>query len=178
MILKLRQRIGNNQKGVTMVELLMAMAVSAIIAAAAGTTISQVFQLNARTSNHMIAVRQVQNAGYWVSHDAQMAQGVSTNTSGVFLRLNWVEWNGDQNQVTYSLENASAGLKNLRRNYSVNSTSQSDIIVGQYINPASTSCNYNSDNNTLTLTITATVGSGSRAESETRKYEVHPRPGS
>jgi hypothetical protein len=114
-----------------------------------------------------------------VSHDAQMVQSVSTTAGNGFpVVLNWTEWDGSENQVTYSLENASGTLKNLRRSYSVNSTSQSDIIVGQYIDPASTSCNYNSDNNTLTLTITATVGSGSRAESETRKYEVHPRPGS
>jgi prepilin-type N-terminal cleavage/methylation domain-containing protein len=171
--------MGNNQKGVTMVELLMAMAVSGIIAAAAGTTISQVFHLNARTSNHMVAVRQVQNAGYWVSRDAQMAQNVNTTAGNGFpVVLSWTQWDGSEDEVTYSLENASGTLKNLRRTYSVNSTSQSDTIVGQCVDPALTSCNYNSDNNTLTFTITVTVGSGSRSENETRKYEVHPRPGS
>jgi prepilin-type N-terminal cleavage/methylation domain-containing protein len=168
MMLKLHQRIGHNQKGFTMVELLMAMAVSGIIAAAAVTTISQVFHLNARTSNHMIAVRQVQSVGYWVSHDAQMAQIVTP--AGNFdlatddLVLSWTEWNGTQRQVTYRLADG-----DLTRNYSGNS-----VTIGQHIESATGTF----ASNKLTFTITATVGSGSRAESETRKYEVYPRPGS
>ncbi len=174
------QLIGSNQKGFTLVELVMAMAVTAIIASAVTTVIYQVFNMNARSSNHMVAVRQVQNAGYWVSHDAQMAQ--STNVTGAdFLVLKWTDWNNGQNQVTYTLENASGGVKNLRRTYSIDSGSgpvvQTNFLVGQYINPdpALTSCNFTS--NKLTFTVTATVGTGSKAERETRKYEVKPRPG-
>jgi hypothetical protein len=141
--------------------------------------------MNARSSNHMVAIRQVQNAGYWVSHDAQMAQTTNaTATLPDFLILKWTDWNNGLNQVTYTLENASGGLKNLRRIYSIDLGSgpvvQTNFLVGQYISyspsdPTLTSCNFTS--NKLTFTVTATVGSGSKAESETRIYEVKPRPG-
>jgi prepilin-type N-terminal cleavage/methylation domain-containing protein len=174
------QLIGSNQKGLTLVELVMAMAVTAIIASAVTAVIYQVFNMNARSSNHMIAIRQVQNAGYWVSHDAQMAQ--STNVTGPnFLVLKWTDWNNGQNQVTYTLENASGGLKNLRRTYSIDSGSgpvvQTNFLVGQYIDQTNTSCSSNLTSKELIFTVTAKVGSGSKAESETRRYEVKPRPG-
>jgi prepilin-type N-terminal cleavage/methylation domain-containing protein len=173
------QLIGSNQKGFTLVELIMAMAVTAIIASAVTTVIYQVFNMNARSSNHMVAVRQVQNAGYWVSHDAQMAQ--STNVTGAdFLVLKWTDWNNGQNQVTYTLENASGGVKNLRRTYSIDSGSgpvvQTNSLVGQYINPTLTPPPVFASNK-LIFTVTATVGTGSKAVSETRIYEVKPRPG-
>ena len=173
MILKLRQRISNNQKGFTMVELLVAMAVASIIAVAAGTTISQVFNLNTRTSNHMIAVRQVQTAGYWVSHDAQMAQVRTVpGAPGLPFSLIWTDWNGNVDNVTYSIVG-----KALKRRFIVSGSSPSDTtsFVAQSIDSGGTSCTYNLASNTFTFTVTATVGSGSRAESETRKYEVRPR---
>jgi len=67
--------INKNQRGVTLMGIIVAVAITGIIAGAATTTIFQVFSGNTRTSNHMTAVKQVQNAGYWISHDAQMAQG-------------------------------------------------------------------------------------------------------
>lgn len=176
MILKVCQRIGNNQKGFTMVELLMAMAVAGIIAAAIGTTTAQVFNLNTRTSNHMVAVRQVQSAGYWVSRDAQMAQVRTVpGVPGLPFSLVWTDWNGNVNNVTYSIVG-----KALKRRFIVSGSSPSDTtsFVAQSIDSGGTSCNYDLASNTLTFTVTATVGSGSRAESETRKYEVKPRPGS
>jgi type II secretory pathway pseudopilin PulG len=146
----------------------MAMAIVGIIIGSITTAISQVFNLNTRTSNHMIAIRQVQNAGYWVSHDALMAQSVSTNTTGngFPLVLNWTEWNGTVHNTTYSI--VSSQLKR--------SNGGNESIIANYIDQVQTSCNFTS--NKLSFTVTATVGSGSKAESETRKYEVNPRPGS
>jgi len=145
----------------------MAMAIIGIIMGSITTAISQVFNLNTRTSNHMIAIRQVQSAGYWVSNDALMAQSVSANTTGngFPLVLNWTEWDGTVNNITYSIVSGQ-----LKRGNGGN-----ESIIASYINPAQTSCNFTS--NKLVLTVTAKVGSGSKAESETRRYEVKPRPG-
>jgi len=91
-------------------------------------TIFQVFSGNTRTSNHMTAVRQVQNAGYWVSHDAQMAQSVViTGLSGLPLTLTWTEWDGMVNEVTYNTIVDSE----LRR-----SQGASETLVAQYIDLA------------------------------------------
>ncbi len=68
--------LNKSQKGITMLELLMAFAVTGIITGGITATLYQMVIGSARTSNHMTAVKQVQNAGYWVSRDAQAAQGV------------------------------------------------------------------------------------------------------
>ena len=55
--------IHRNQRGFTILELLIAFAITGIVVGAATTAIFQVFSGSARSSNHMIAVRQVQIGG-------------------------------------------------------------------------------------------------------------------
>jgi Tfp pilus assembly protein PilE len=156
------------QRGVTLVDLAMAMAVTAIISTAIVSSIAQVFDSNARNSNHMIAVRQVQNAGYWISHDSQMAQNVSAAGNLVF---SWKDWDGSPRQATYSLVGT-----DLRRVYTVDNVTQANALVGQHISAAAWP--YSISSKRLAFTVTATVGTGSRTSSETRSYEVAPRPAS
>ncbi|MBE9515243.1 MAG: type II secretion system protein, partial [Chloroflexi bacterium] len=56
-----------NQRGFTLIELLIAIAIVGLIAGGITAAISQVLTINTRSSNHMIAVRQVQQAGKEVS---------------------------------------------------------------------------------------------------------------
>jgi len=167
--------IHNNQKGFTMIEVIIAIAVTAIITGGITMTIFQVFDGNTRTSNHMIAVRQVQNAGYWVSHDGQMAQSVepTADSDGFPLTLTWADWDsGDVYQVVYSVVD-----NELQREHYTNLTPDATTIVAQFIDLANcdfTDTNGDSVDDTLILTITATVGT----QSETRTYEVAPRPDS
>ena len=120
--------IHKNQRGFTLIELLVAIAITGLITGGITMTIFQVFSGNTRTSNHMTAVRQVQNAGYWVSHDAQMAQSVViTGLSGLPLTLTWTEWDGMVNEVTYNTIVDSE----LRR-----SQGASETLVAQYIDSA------------------------------------------
>lgn len=168
--------INKNQKGATLVELLIVIAISGIISSAASMTIFQVFNGSARSSNHMTAIKQVQNAGYWVSHDAQMAQSTNaTGATGFPLTLTWTDWSGNEHQAVYSLVNMSGGLKRLERTYSIGGTSQGTISVAQHIDPV-TSCNVTDD--VLIFTVTATVGGGSQQGSETKVYRIIPRPSS
>jgi prepilin-type N-terminal cleavage/methylation domain-containing protein len=170
--------INKNQLGFTLIELMLAVALSGIITGAITTTIIQVVTGTVRTNNHMIAVRQVQSAGYWISHDTVMIQQepvIVNNASSQLesITLTWYEWNSDEvHEVVYSLAD-----NNLRRSYSVNGTTETGIIA-EFINPdpEKTKCEFTGGK--LTFTITATVGAGSQAQSETRVYEVKPRPGS
>jgi len=171
------------ERGFSYVDLLVAVAIMAVISWAAAAATFQVFKGTEHNSNHITAVRQVQNAGYWISRDAQMAQTIITEnlTSPDFLILSWTEeGSGDTYQVTYTLENMpGSNMKKLLRNQTVNGGGASTTFVAQYIDPDAqkTKCEFDLTTGTLTLTITATVGSGSEAESETRIYRVTPRPG-
>ncbi len=124
--------------------------------------------LNARTANHLTAVRQVQNAGHWITSDAKMAQNVVTEnlTAREVLRLTWTEWGSTKNQViTYTLVG-----EELWRSHFIGGV-QHETLVAQYI--SAISCHF--DGGQLTLDVTATV-SGWQPATETRIFEVVPRP--
>ena len=161
--------IHKDQRGMTLIELLVALALVGIITGGITMTISQVLTINTRTSNHMVAVRQVQQAGKEVSKDALQAQSLASgNSSGFFLTMAWIEWEtGASHNVTYTLED-----NKLQRSHSVNGGDPTVTRVAQYIDPDpyQTSCDW--DGEWLTFTVTATVG----GQSETRVYEVEPRP--
>ena len=165
-----------------MVELLIAMLLTGIVATAITGTILYVLNVNFSTANRMTAVRQVRNVGFWISPDFQMARDVDPGGSQGFpLTLTWIDWaTNDTHEVIYTLENMpSSEFKRLQREHKINSVLDSTITVAEYIDPDQTSidpdeaCNF-PDCGKFKFTVTATVG----GQSETRVYEVETRPGS
>ena len=179
--LKLAQ---NRQRGFTLVELLVAIAIASVITAGITFAVMQLLTINTRASNHMVAIRQVQQAGKEVSKDALQTQSVNTTGSADFLTLNWIGWaagntTGTNHTIIYTLISMpSGGLKRLQRKDYVDSTLNSTTIVAEHIDDtlvtgqARTRCEWDSVKRVLTLTVTATVGTAS----ETRIYQVEPRP--
>jgi prepilin-type N-terminal cleavage/methylation domain-containing protein len=173
---------GRLQKGFTLVELLVAIAVGSIISLAVIGSIAQLLNGSTRSSNHMAAVRQVQNAGYWVSRDAAMSSSTNTTTGYPdFLIFKWTNWDGVRNQVRYVLEHTAGDLNNLRRIQTVNDNEIGSTLVGQYIyydgSTSGTYASYPPNSGNMTFTVIATVGTGVKASTERRTYEVKPRPG-
>lgn len=171
--------IHKNQKGFTFIEIVIAVGIFGLVAAAASGTFVQVIQ-SSRNTDHMTVLRHVQSAGYWVSQDGVQAQQVTTSTTpGLPFTLTWTDWDdNDTHEVEYSLQDMSSGdLDYLQRKEVVNGEVANPIItmVGQYINPNNTSCEpvdqELSAGETFTFTVTATMNQ----QTETRTYEVKPR---
>jgi prepilin-type N-terminal cleavage/methylation domain-containing protein len=157
------------QRGFTLVELLVAIAIAGVITGGITATVMQVLNINHRASNHMICVRQVQQAGKEVSKDTLQSQNVTCGEeSGFPLTLTWTDWGGAQNVVVYDVTEDNE----LQRSQTVDDEPVSTTlpVVAKYIDPAGTSCVW--DGSVLTFTVTAAVGT----ESETRIYEIEPRP--
>lgn len=155
-----------------MLELLLVIALTGIITAAITTTIFQVFSMNTRTANQMIAVSQVQQAGKLVSQDVLQAQDVDTGSE--FLKLTWTDWaTGDEHEVIYTLPDIpSSEVRILWREHYIDTVLDSTTKVAEYIDPSQTS--FVPDGEAFVFTVTAKVGD----ESEQRIYKVQPRPGS
>jgi prepilin-type N-terminal cleavage/methylation domain-containing protein len=168
--------VNKSQKGMTMLELLVAFAVTGIISGGITTTLYQMVTGSARTNNHMMAVKQVQNAGYWVSRDAQAAQSVAVDegeATGFPLTLAWTDWDDTENTVTYTL----VGTELWRDD----GVQQSAVAQFVDVDPAQTSCDFADTNgdeveDTVIFRVTVTIGSGLQQETETREYRIVPRP--
>ena len=158
--------INKNERGFTLIELLVAMTITVLIAGGIATTIYQVFGINTLSINHMLAVRQVQNAGYWISHDAQMAKPQSINAGSVpiddtvpdhplypqadgqtqVLYLTWAGWTyecggndtcTDTYEVYYTYDAASSKLWRYQRITTEKRDSNGDFVETTY-NPGPT----------------------------------------
>jgi len=171
---RLLRGMNKNQRGFTLVELLVVIAVSGLIAAAVATSIYQVFNINSRTSSHMIALTEVENAVHWLTRDAQMAQNYAdnTSTSSFPLTMTWTNSFDSPNtsgSVTYSVAN-----NELQRVYTPNTGSPSTVVIAQHIDSASAKTNWSFSEHAFVFRITATVSSYTPA-SETRLFNVLTR---
>ncbi len=170
------------EKGFTNIELIVAITIMAIVGSAAVAATFQIFRGTERNNDHMIAVRQVQNAGYWISRDAQMAQSVTADnlTLPDFLVLDWTEWDeaGEPTYhlVTYFFEDLTDGTGKLKRNHWSSAGANEQTLLAEYIyydsdDPDNTSkASYQSP--VLTVQLTSLL----ERASETREYRIKRRP--
>jgi len=171
------------EKGYTLIELMVAITIIVLASGAAAAAIFQIFRGIERNNDYMTAVRQVQNAGYWISRDAQMALSVNTTdnmTLPDFLGLNWTEWDAEgepsYHSVIYSFEDLTDGTGKLKRTYSSTGTS-TQTLIAQYIyyNPDDTdnTTKVSYESPVLTVQLTA-IFEGTQ---EIREYRIKRRAG-
>ena len=195
--------LGGRERGVTLIELLVAIPIAGLVAAAAAGTIFQLMNTN-DISAGMLAVRQVQTAGDWVSRDGVQAQSdndtysgtyylhtISDNISvrvGIPFTLNWSYWDtgaspavNETHQVTYSLVNMPSGsLKRLQRHEVVtdkNGATLSDttITVAEYVDSSATSCVWEWANGKRQPSFIFKIKAVVGQKTESRSYQVRPR---
>ena len=171
------------EKGIATIEMIVAIAIIALIGSAAATTTFQVTSGTERSNNHMAAVCQVQNAGYWISYDTQMAEGVVVDNLEPpnFIILTWTEsdYAGDDSvyhSVTYFLEDLSGGIGKLVRNHWSSAGVNEQSLVAEYIYYDSDDIDNTSkasyQNPVLTIQLTALLGDAR----VTKEYRVSRRP--
>ena len=143
-----------SEKGLSLVELVMAIAITGIIVGFLGTAIYQILLSSEYGNGRLTAMHELQNAAHWFSLDVQQATNASTG-GGLSLTLS------DNSSVTYSL----AGTE-LRR-----TAGGIQKIVARNI----TSANFSMANRVITMSLTSSpVGRDSVSESGT--YQVYLRP--
>jgi type II secretory pathway pseudopilin PulG len=190
MKMSLTQLLHGRQRGFTLLEVVLAGAITIIVAGGIAMTFIYYIAGNARTTNHMVAVSQAETAGYWLSHDGIMAQTVTLTTTPAFsLELLWSGYKYavgtssryETYEVTYTYNEDEDRLYRTQKTTYFTYDSSGNPATGpapttktayiaEHISapPAAT---FNPLNNHLSFTVTATVG----LSTETRTYEAEPR---
>jgi len=159
-------KLKRREKGFTLVEVLISLAILTAITGVMSTAVFIITKTTSQNNEWNINLRQVQNAGYWISQDALMAQVVDTNKPGVFLAFGSSDWSGGSYNVDYVLDADNVLTRQVNDG--------TGTLIAQYIVPEDTTCDWDGDNNKLTVTIRAAVnGDGSRYVE--RIYEISPR---
>jgi prepilin-type N-terminal cleavage/methylation domain-containing protein len=144
------------EKGFTLIELIVGISIAVFVTGAASMAIITMMRLSPQSNNWAIALRQVQNTGYWISRDVQMSQGeIDDNPpSPEFIKLTVPYESGGEivnKTISYQFETIN-GQVWLMRNDSIGG----QIAVAQYI--SNTDAQYDPDNDTLDFSIEATFG--------------------
>ena len=169
------------ERGFTLIELLVVIALIALLSSGAGIAVVQSITVTKSSNDHMTVIRQVQNAGYWISRDALMAENVLVDnlTPSSFLIITWTEWGYDEasiyHSVTYSFQDMSDGVGKLKRTHWSSAGANEETLVAEYIYynpgaPDTTEASYTSP--VLTVQITSSLGEAN----QTKEYRVWHRP--
>jgi prepilin-type N-terminal cleavage/methylation domain-containing protein len=177
MFKRLGSIMNKRQRGFTLIELVIAVAITGAITSGIAMSIFQTLDYNARSNSRMVAIKQVEEAIHYISRDVQMAQIIepepAPDPDGFPLVLTWVEWeNNIVNVVTYSIEG-----DELKRKHDVGGSTASDRAVARHVDTSSddTYCEFDETDWIFTLKITATVSGYPEDISETREVRVTPR---
>jgi prepilin-type N-terminal cleavage/methylation domain-containing protein len=144
----------NTQKGMTLVEMVVATAVTGIIVVFLGTSIYQILTISGYGNNRLIAAHELENAAYWLKFDGQQAVAAS-GSSGLSLTLS------DNSTVTYSLNGTE-----LRRTAGGNIMTLARNIA---------SLNFSVSSRVITMSLTSSP-SGQTDVSANGTYQVYLRP--
>jgi prepilin-type N-terminal cleavage/methylation domain-containing protein len=158
-------KLKKGEKGFTLIELLVAITTLVFITGAASMTITTMMRLTPKTNNWAVALRQVQDAGYWISRDVLMSDNITVGAGNpTFLTLTQPQAQPPSKTVVYQFQDMSGGLKRLMR-----TDNATTMMIAQYISPNTTAIP--TDNHTLTLTIEAIFGSATVS----RQYKAAQR---
>jgi len=138
------------QSGFTLIELTMALAVGSLIMTAAAGTLFQVWNSNLRNTAHMMAIKQIENALHFLTRDVQMAQTVQTAglPPGTVLRLSWVSWDGQNDEVDYTWSSA---------NHTLTRTGSQDGVAQVVAYSVTSAPSFSFTDPTVTADLTCTV---------------------
>ena len=157
----------------------MVIGITIIIMAAISAGVFQFFSVNTRNTNHMEAVKEVENAVHWITRDVERAQYADNTTYTIShsfaespLVLNWAnEFDNIPGSVTYRQTGS-----DLVRTYSPNGGPATTNFVAQHVVSDNTSWSLSVSpyGAVLSFNVAARVGS-SNPSTETRSFQVVAR---
>jgi prepilin-type N-terminal cleavage/methylation domain-containing protein len=173
---KLIEKIPVKEAGFTLVELLVVLAITAIVGIGIATSIDQVIGIHSSTVNHMQAIKQVENAQLYLNRDCSMAQTIDTTSGPGLFTITYRDWeNGWLYTIIYSIITPINGdPKYLERSEQINSNTPTLLTIANNIDDTQTNCSYDSALKQFAINLTATV-EGYKPATETRLLKIRLR---
>jgi prepilin-type N-terminal cleavage/methylation domain-containing protein len=175
MVYRLKNLLKARQRGFSLLEMILALALISIITLGVTIANAQIMVQTSRNTDFTLASHQALNAAHWISRDAQMSHsidGAPGFPQTANLTIEWTEWDNSEHMAIYYLDG-----NTLMRSYSVDGGATETTLVADHINPNPSSTNSTSDNETLTILITSSVGEGDRVVDFTKEFYITSRPG-
>ena len=158
------------QRGFTLIDLVVALAISGSLVTVIVMSIFQISRASTSSVDHMVTITHAQNAGHWFSVDAAQADTISLGASNGFpLVLSRTQYDGTGHEVTYDIVGSQ-----LRRSYSIDGGAPTETQIAGNVDASGTSCQL--DDGVLVLTVATESGQGSQQKTEVRVYKASPRP--
>ena len=159
------------EKGFTVLEVLIGVAIMAIVVVAVAMTTTTLLLNEGQAAGQNTALPQVQNAGYWISRDVQMARNVTPSAPNGFPLSLDIPVDTDENN-DYTIDYLFDDDKLKRQVYDSLGTLTSETFIAEYIDTSNTTFSaLDADAGLYKLTVRA-----SRDETgATRSYEISQR---
>ena len=125
------------QKGFTLVELLVVLAITGVIIAPLMLATITLLTNPQRTTDRSIVLQQIQNAGRWISRDIQMSGNVSATAPRGFPLTITIPVD-DNPANSYTIDYVFDGNKLIRREYNSTHTLIGETLVSQYVDTNNT----------------------------------------
>ncbi len=162
------KKLTKNQKGMTLLELLVVTALVGLLTTAFASISFSVISRTELNSAHVAAALGMESAVSWITNDGQMAQNTSLIPGAEAvsnLTLYWMDpTTGNSYTIFYFLSES-----NLLRRDSINSVVQNEKIVAKYITGVGFS---QPVDETRLFKVSLTSSGGSPRVNETREYHV------
>jgi prepilin-type N-terminal cleavage/methylation domain-containing protein len=178
-MMKQLRKIINTQGGFSMIEMLVAIAISGLIIGLIVDVTAQTLVINAADNSRMAAVKQVENAIHWIERDGQMASSKSIDSTATQfpLELRWTGFeNGYTHFITYDVNNGELSRHEVVKDISEPENKEVISETETFICDNIVDAGYAFDGKILEVNLTAHV-SDYRSATETRTLYVIPRVG-
>ena len=163
--------VRQREKGFTLLEVAIGVAIMALVVVAVAMTATTILLNYGRVAEQNVALPQVQNVGFWISRDVQMASDITPGDPNGFPLSLGIPVDTDENN-DYSIDYSFEGNKLERKVYDSSENLTSETLIADYIDT----------DNTIFSTVNATTGHYklmvTAAKDEggtTRSYEICQR---
>lgn len=158
-----------SQRGFTLLETVLAMAVGGILVSGIVTAIYQTIRVTTETTTQITATEDIRSAAYWLTNDIKMAAATNLEDGAPAvssLTLDWTSWYDENGQLTGVDHHSEYALSETRLLRTFDSGSAT--AVGRYI----TDVEYSIQGQIISITITSSP-EGKVETAERKTYKVY-----